>query len=335
MSETTPSSRRPCRVCGGGEFTPVFYLDDLEVVQCTACSFIQMARAFSLEELAAYYARLREAQVSPPTAVWTEKRLRRASRFRVRMLLRHTGLTSGYILEVGSAQGHFLALLKARGFQVLGVEPSVKGARRHEEQGIPVINAILEEARLPEAHFDAVCLFQVFEHFEEPRAVAELLFAKLKPGGFLMVEVPDIFSVGAKFEKHPHKLFNREHLNYFSRETMHRLMTQVGFTPVAALHYDYDGLALPFGKSLKKIIVPLLRPGLKGPLDKILRREISIHHHSPLPGADRPPGPGEAGRFRFKALGKALSAPLNLACGYLAIKLHRGASLCWLGRKPA
>jgi SAM-dependent methyltransferase len=327
--------RRPCRVCQGGDLAPVFYLDEVEIVRCLGCGFIQIAQPSSLEDLKEYYGGRREAQVPDHVAVQAAKRLRRASRFRVRVLLRATGLRSGYVLEVGSAQGHFLALLKARGFRVLGVEPSPLGAQRHRDKGLPVINDLLEKALLPEAQFDAVCLFQVFEHFEEPRRVAEVLYGKLKPGGYLMVEVPDIFSVGARFEKHPHKLFNREHLNYFSRQTMDLLMHKVGFMPVAAYHYDYDGLAAPFGKSARKILTPFFQPGFQGPLEKILRREIDIHHRSPAPPPEgTSPGRSAIRRFRFKALGKALSTPLNLALGYVAIKLHRGASLCWIGRKP-
>jgi SAM-dependent methyltransferase len=327
-------SRCPCRVCVADRYRPVYYLDDVEIAACRECGLLQISSRRRLHDLKSYYARLSK---DPPsfTPEFDQRKILRASRFRARYLQKHTGLTAGRILEIGSSGGHFLAVLQQRGFQVLGVEPSPLGAEQHREKGVPVINDLLEYADLPRAQFDAVCLFQVFEHFENPRQIAERLYSLLKPGGFLVLEIPDIHSTGAKFEKRPHRLFHKEHLTYFSRESLTALMAQAGFTCVAAFHYDYDALRIPFSKSLRKILVPLLQPGFKGPLEKILNQELDIHHYSPAPAGDKPAAASysRSARSRFKTLRKALTAPLDILCGYLAYRLDRGASLCWLGKK--
>lgn len=332
--EDEDDSRSPCRLCGANHYHPIYYLDEVEIVQCLECGLIQISSLQQLENLKRYYTQIITTQPSFKSEFEKHKILR-SSRFRARYFQQHTGLTSGYVLEIGSSAGHFLALLKARGFQVLGVEPSTLGAQQHREKGISVINDILEHADLPESQFDAICMFQVFEHFEYPQQIASKLYTLLKPGGFLVIEIPDIHSTGAKFEKRPHRLFNKEHLSYFSSKSLTALLNQVGFTSIVAFHYDYDSLRIPFVKSLKKILVPLSQPGFAGPLEKILKQEVNIHHQSAPPAADEQTSVDypRSNRSRLKTLRKTLTAPMDIICGYLAYRLDRGASLCWVGKK--
>jgi SAM-dependent methyltransferase len=334
MVKATDCPRRPCRLCGAEDYTPVYYLDEVEIVRCQGCGLIQIASLASLEDLKRYYA---QAGLEPShhRSAFDNRKIRRASRFRVGYLKKYTGLRSGKILEVGSAYGHFLSLLKERGFEVLGVEPSAEGARQHRKKGLPVINDLLEKAGLPEAHFDAICMFQVFEHFEEPREAARILHAKLKPGGYLIIEVPDIFSIGAKFEKNPFNLFKMEHLSYFSPETLNAMLTGAGFSRLVARHYDYDALRIPCGKSLKKIFLPLVTPHFPGLLDRILTKELEIHGRPGPQGPGSAPGPPprEQSGGGLKTMRKNLTAPLDICCGYLAYLLDRGASLFWIGKK--
>jgi SAM-dependent methyltransferase len=335
MTESGKTNRRPCRVCDSHDFTPIYYLDGQEIVLCQRCGLIQVSASLRLDDLKRIYETIGQDETTPVSG-FLKKRIHRASRFRLRYFEKYTGLTSGSILEVGSGRGHFLSLLKERGFQVLGVEPSLKGALQHRERGIPVINDILENADLPDAHFDAACLFQVFEHFEDPKQAAVKLHAKLKKGGYLVLEVPDIFSTGSKFEKYSHRLFNaRVHLSYFSAASLDALLQPLGFARVVARHTDYEPLRIPFGKSLKKIFVPLVNPHFKGPLQKILQKEIEIHyrsggHQAGKADGRRAPTPG---RLRLKTVRKALTAPLDVLFGYLAYRLDRGSNLFWIGKK--
>ncbi len=335
MMESGKANRRPCRVCESNDFRPIYYLDGQEIVLCHRCGLIQVAARLRLDDLKKIYETIGQDEARPLSG-FKRKRIHRASRFRLRYFRKYTGLTSGSVLEVGSSQGHFLSLLKERGFQVLGVEPSLQGALQHREREIPLINDILENADLPDAHFDAACLFQVFEHFEDPKQAAMKLHAKLKKGGYLVLEVPDILSTGSKFEKYPHRLFNgRVHLSYFSATSLDALLKPIGFARVVARHTDYEPLRIPFGKSLKKIFLPFINPNFQGPLQKILQKEIDIHYHSEGHQAGevarrKAPTPG---RLRLKTVRKALTAPLDVLFGYVAYRLDRGASLFWIGKK--
>jgi SAM-dependent methyltransferase len=336
MPFTTPT-RRPCRLCGAEDLATLCFLDGLEIVRCRQCGFAQMGPPFDLARLKTRYAGTGETTVDL-RAEFDQRKIQRGSRFRADYVQKHTGLKAGRLLEVGSAHGHFLAVMQERGFEVLGVEPGREGALRHREKGLPVINDLLENADLPEASFDAIVMFQVFEHFEEPKEAARLLHAKLRPGGYLVVEVPDIFSVGARFEKQAHKLFKDEHISYFSRDTLTALLTGAGFAPVWVHHVDYDPFRLPYAQSLVKIFKPALMPRFPGLLDRLLAGEMDVHIFRPSPA----PGPGPAATLpsaarqfskKLKNFRRMLTAPLDICLGYLAYRLDRGASLAWIGRK--
>ncbi|MBM4273356.1 MAG: methyltransferase domain-containing protein [Deltaproteobacteria bacterium] len=325
---------RPCRLCGSCDLADYVRLGEMHTVICRQCGLVQMARAYSLDVLTEIYDSLEE-EPELLRSSFAEKRVLRVVRFRAGRLQRYTGLRSGRILEVGSAQGHFLAELRSRGFEVLGVEPSSYGAARHREKGIPVINDFLERADLPERTFDAISLFHVLEHLEEPLEAARRFHSLLKSGGHLVVEVPDIFSFAAKFEKNPWNLFKKEHICYYSASTLPVLMERAGFRQVAAPHHDHDGFRLPFGMPLKKMLWYLFNRDFPGLLDRLARGEPP----SPAPGRDaaapaQPPGkPRSPFRLKMKTLRKTLSAPLDMLFGYLAYRLDLGVNLFWVGRK--
>ncbi len=333
-AEKKQNHPRPCRLCGSGAFSPVCRLEEVEVLRCQACQLVQLGSRFALKDLKEHYTHPGEDR-SHLRPEFDRRKIERASAFRARYFQKHTGLTSGTVLEVGSAQGHFLAILQERGFEVLGVEPGQAAAEAHREKGIPVVNDLLEHAELPDGHFDAICMFQVFEHFEEPKQVAQILNAKLKPRGFLVVEVPDIFSIGARFEKQPHNLFKKEHICYFSPDSLNSLFVARGFTQMWMHHCDYDGLRLPFAKSLNKIVKPIFNPRFKGLLERILEGPSVLQLSEPraaIPGCQDSSGKKSAGLIS-KDFRKNLTAPLDICLGYLAFKLDRGASLVWIGRK--
>ena len=56
----------------------------------------------------------------------------------------------------------------------------------------------LDTAPLPERDFDAVCMWHVLEHATDPLALLRGARERLRPGGRLVLEVPNIDSVGAQ-----------------------------------------------------------------------------------------------------------------------------------------
>jgi len=333
LSNAAGRIRRPCRICASLAYTPVYYIDEVEISRCNRCDFIQIASIASLALLKAHYSSC--GQDGPDLrSRFDRRKIIRASRFRADYFMRHTGLTGGEVLEIGASEGHFLDELKRRGFSVTGVEPSRDGLQA-VEKGLHIHRDMLEDVVLKDDYYDAICLFQVIEHFDDPQAVLRLLYSKLKAGGSLVVETPDIYSVGSKFEKTPWKLFNIEHITYFSRKSLNELLEAVGFTIIASRHCDYDGLRLPFAKMLKRVVVPVINPGFKGPFQKILAKEIEIRYKT---SDERDAGQAArarqgAGGRRLREMKKMLAAPFDMFLSKVAYALDRGASVYSVARK--
>lgn len=102
-------------------------------------------------------------------------------------------LPPGTLLDVGCANGQFLARAAALGHRVTGIDFSEEDIAECRRQGFEAHvadlrrdNALLADAR----RFDVITLFQVIEHLEEPDLVFEGLGKLAAPGARLMLGCP-------------------------------------------------------------------------------------------------------------------------------------------------
>jgi len=97
------------------------------------------------------------------------------------------------VLEVGIGFGAFLRQVTEKGIDIAGVELNADAAERVRQKGYRVFEADLES--LADLHgdavYDAICSFQVLEHVSEPRSFLEGMIRLLKPGGRLILSVPN------------------------------------------------------------------------------------------------------------------------------------------------
>ena len=125
--------------------------------------------------------------------------LRLLERARVRSVLCATGLSSGSVLDVGAGDGKFLNLMHDRGFAVHGTTTSRRSANAARSlYGIQLdVTPALDDV-LAAGPFDLVTYWHVFEHLDDPPSHVRRWPALLRSGGFLVIEVPNVDSVGAR-----------------------------------------------------------------------------------------------------------------------------------------
>ena len=102
------------------------------------------------------------------------------------------------LLDVGAGRGRFVLAARAAGLRRLGIEPSLRGAQAAAAAGAPVQRVALEEAPIEPGSWEAVTLWHVLEHVEDPRAALERIAGWLSPGGTLLVGVPNLASLQAR-----------------------------------------------------------------------------------------------------------------------------------------
>jgi SAM-dependent methyltransferase len=96
------------------------------------------------------------------------------------------------ILEAGCGTGSFLEGMKKRGFDCTGLELNQKAVDVCRQKGLNVQRELLEEHRVDHAGmYDVCCSFQVLEHVYDVNSFINSSLACLRPGGKLIIAVPN------------------------------------------------------------------------------------------------------------------------------------------------
>lgn len=115
------------------------------------------------------------------------------------VLLEHLPSPLGVrVLDVGAGNGGFLAYLRAAGFEVEGLEPSLSGsAYCRDVHGIPCFTGTVEQFR-PTKALHAATLVGVIEHLINPLRTLRALHSLLANDATLVFDYPNIVSFEAR-----------------------------------------------------------------------------------------------------------------------------------------
>ncbi len=102
------------------------------------------------------------------------------------------------VLEVGAGDGKLVAAMRSAGLDAHGIDPSPAACAAAAELGVEVANVGIEEADLPAAEEDAVVIWHALEHLDEPQAALLRIRNWLRPGGRIVVAVPNLASWQAR-----------------------------------------------------------------------------------------------------------------------------------------
>lgn len=146
------------------------------------------------------------------------------------------------ILDVGCSNGALGRSLRAAqsGRSVCGIEFDTGFAREAANHLDHVVNADLNLLDWREAlagrSFDCIIFADVLEHLAEPRRCLQQARQHLRPGGCMVVSLPNIRHVsalkaiylGGHFPQRDRGIFDRTHLRWFTIADAHRLLADNG-----------------------------------------------------------------------------------------------------------
>lgn len=147
------------------------------------------------------------------------------------------------VLDVGSSAGHFLHALRPRVKEVIGIEFNRENAEFTRSLGITTYTDPVEKTGLAPASFDLITLFQILEHIEDPIQFLQTLKRYLKPGGHLVVEVPnldDALLTLYQSEAFADFWFIEPHLYYFNAVTLKKILEKAGFNGTIKSTQEYS-----------------------------------------------------------------------------------------------
>lgn len=181
------------------------------------------------------------------------------------------------MLDIGAGDGKFLQRMRQRGFSPTGTTASSVSARA----AMTLFGLHLEfteslDAPLRDAPYDLMTYWHVYEHLADPATHTMHWATLVRPGGYLLIEVPNIRSLGARL---CYRAWlgsdDQHHVNHQAPETILAAMRQQGIEPVRVEHasmkfsyvflwsallgflfgrrYDFDGIMDLLKKPIKML----------------------------------------------------------------------------------
>lgn len=240
----------PCMLCGADDPRPLV-VDTVraggetyrfQVVRCRACGFDYVTPRGAgavFGNLAGGAARRDAAVANTPFYRTGMDRLQAAG-------LRE----GGRILDLGCARGDFLAFAAARGFAAVGVDLNPALAEAARARGFEVVTGDLRAvADRVGTGFDAVTLWDVIEHVDDPVAVLAACRDVVRHGGLVFFHTGNAwFQVPKARWLHRLRpsggpyLIPYQHVSHFSPRTAEAALRRAGLTPEAVffagtMHY--------------------------------------------------------------------------------------------------
>ena len=176
------------------------------------------------------------------------------------------------ILDVGCGSGNFLLALDSSKFDRFGTEINKEGFEIGEKRGLRIFFGDLNKISFGKKKFDAISLWQVLEHVEEPVKLLNKINKLLTPRGVLIFQVPNTDGLGFRIgRKNWFHLDSPRHLILYNPKSIAALCVATGFKIVRIMNefYDYplDLFWSARNSLLRSIIYPLY------PIFKFFSRE--------------------------------------------------------------
>jgi SAM-dependent methyltransferase len=230
------AQRLACPLCGSSDAHPILEKKigavDRAVMfrlwRCAACSLVRTEPQLTSRELEPFYAEeyWGEGEIEAADENW----IRRDQRHRTGFLQRFRG--EGSVLDVGCGLGFFLRALDPQRWDRHGVEPMPVPYRESARSlgSDRVHNSELIAAQLPSSNFDAITFWDSLEHLPNPRAILQEASRLLRPGGIILIGLPNFGGYQARyFGEDWFGLSLPHHLCHYTRETLTRLLEPCGF----------------------------------------------------------------------------------------------------------
>lgn len=168
-------------------------------------------------------------------------------RLRERVLLERCGALAAELgrapraLDLGCGEGHFAALMRGEGAEVVGVEIAGEAVRRAQaaHPGLDV-RLVSPAAPLPfeDSSFDLVWAGEVIEHVADTSSWLSEVRRVLRSGGMLALSTPDhgwlsILAMALRPKRFDERFDPRsDHLRFYTRRSLTTLLCDFGFAGV-------------------------------------------------------------------------------------------------------
>jgi 2-polyprenyl-3-methyl-5-hydroxy-6-metoxy-1,4-benzoquinol methylase len=201
-----------------------------------------------LENYYSIYAYESEKEIPEATRISIEYHLDKFEKYR----------KNNKMLDVGCGEGWILESAKARGWEVYGTEFSSNAIEICRKKGIKMYTGVLKPEDIEERDFDVIISTQAIEHINNPREEVSNIHQLLRTGGLFYITTPNFNSYLRLLLRDKYSIIEYpEHLSYYTRKTLNKLLQQSGFrkvklltTGISVSHYQISNI--PEGTAFAK-----------------------------------------------------------------------------------
>lgn len=187
---------------------------DLKVIECNFCGLVQLDN-----EPVSYF---REVITAASLNDSSKKILKEE----FGKIVRKFSLDRAKALEIGAGTGDFLLVLQQLGLDAVGLEYGESNVHKAKTKGVNLIKGCLLEKPKIEHNYKFIVCNNYLEHQPDIRAFLNRMNESLVSDGYIYISVPNldrIFQKGCFYE------FVTDHLVYFSKKTLIRVIEMSGF----------------------------------------------------------------------------------------------------------
>ena len=150
-------------------------------------------------------------------------------------------LSDKKLLEIGSAYGFFLNIVKNKFRELEGYEinkDAVNYAKKKFQ--INIFNDNFLDKKFNNTKFDVCCLFDVIEHLNDPDQYIKKISENSSKNSFIFITTGDINSVLARILGKNWRLIHPpSHIHYFSKRSIEKLLKNNGYEIISNTYLGY------------------------------------------------------------------------------------------------
>jgi SAM-dependent methyltransferase len=262
ISKKITALKNKCRVCGWELFdTPLLEYDnmpmvaqylpdkdllkndkgiDLRVYQCSGCGLVQLN-----SEPVSYY-----KEVIRATGFSAEMKGFRIKQFKD--FVEKYPLKYKKVIEIGCGGGEYLSIIQGCGVKSYGIEYSDDLVKKCIKEGLNVSREFIENTgyKIKNYPFDAFFIMSFLEHLPDPNQILRGIYNNLVDGAVGIVEVPNFDMI---LRNNLFSEFMRDHLSYFTKETLTTVLNLNGFEVIECNEIWHDYIISAVVRKRKKI----------------------------------------------------------------------------------
>lgn len=157
------------------------------------------------------------------------------------------GLPQGRLLDIGCGVGDFLVQVKKRGWEIQGIEPSndARAIAQNRLGFMPLQPS--EYSVLADYSYDVITMWHVLEHVDDLKSQTNELKRLLKPGGRLIIALPNFQSFDCQYYKDKWAAWDvPRHLNHFGPDCIRAIINASDFKSLDTQKLKWDSYYISF-----------------------------------------------------------------------------------------